>query len=261
MEQNNETKNNFHKLLKTYLSMTGTSIAQMADGADVSQRSMTYYLNNESGDSELGSTKLSRCLDFFSVDTDHYWKTIELAKKVAVNLNKHAIYSDITHLDKEVLSKLSGCSEVNLFYDIKIEDIVKYIGHDVDDNQLLAEVAKAGIVDVTSTYVYFKQLVTYFLNAGVDDKDAVLTPSDGARAKKKIVANVEKNAKDGKHVSEDFYKKVSEVAQKPTKMGASPLFSALPMVGSIMLAAAGIALGLLMSDDDKVIRDSFRKKF
>lgn len=146
---------NIAKTISTRLEAMGMSQAQFAESVSTSPAQMSLFLN-EMG--SLSMKSINRCLDIVGIDISLYSKRIELAKEVA-NYLKFKNISSIDNWSKDELAKFTSHKEISLLFDVKNEEY-------------FIELQNSGIIDIESTFLYFKALVSYFLELGSDKPTA-----------------------------------------------------------------------------------------
>lgn len=137
---------NIVETIKTRLESMGMSQAQFAECVSATPAQMSIFLR---GKGSLSIDCLNKSLDLVGVNLSLYSKRNSLAKQVAVYLQSKNV-SSIDNWTKSDLSTFTQNKEIDLFFDIQTEDT--YI-----------EIEKSGIIDIESTFPYFKALVSYYM--------------------------------------------------------------------------------------------------
>lgn len=137
---------NIVETIQTRLESMGMSQAQFAECVSATPAQMSIFLR---GKGSLSIDCLNKSLDLVGVNLSLYSKRNSLAKQVAVYLQSKNV-SSIDNWTKSDLSTFTQNKEIDLFFDIQTEDT--YI-----------EIEKSGIIDIESTFPYFKALVSYYM--------------------------------------------------------------------------------------------------
>ena len=137
---------NIVETIQTRLESMGMSQAQFAECVSATPAQMSIFLR---GKGSLSIDCLNKSLDLVGVNLSLYSKRNSLAKQVAVYLQSKNV-SSIDNWTKSDLSTFTQNKEIDLFFDIQAEDT--YI-----------EIEKSGIIDIESTFPYFKALVSYYM--------------------------------------------------------------------------------------------------
>lgn len=188
----------------------GMSQAQFAECVSATPAQMSIFLR---GKGSLSIDCLNKSLDLVGVNLSLYSKRNSLAKQVAVYLQSKNV-SSIDNWTKSDLSTFTQNKEIDLFFDIQAEDT--YI-----------EIEKSGIIDIESTFPYFKALVSYYMQ--LDGSKPTASQA------KQALATLLNTSDDSKNETTN---QISKLAAG-TALGA--LTFASPILGTV-LAAASLAV-------------------
>ena len=201
---------NIVETIKTRLESMGMSQAQFAECVSATPAQMSIFLR---GKGSLSIDCLNKSLDLVGVNLSLYSKRNSLAKQVAVYLQSKNV-SSIDNWTKSDLSTFTQNKEIDLFFDIQTEDT--YI-----------EIEKSGIIDIESTFPYFKALVSYYMQ--LDGSKPTASQA------KQALATLLNTSDDSKNETTN---QISKLAAG-TALGA--LTFASPILGTV-LAAASLAV-------------------
>ena len=143
-------------VIKTRLEAMGMSQAQFAEKASATPAQMSIFLRKKGS---LSTDSLNKCLDLVGVDLSLYSKRHKLAKDVASFLRKKQVVSIEKNWTKEDLAEFTHQPSISLLFDVKSQKEYR-------------EIATSGIIDIESTYPYFKALVSYYMTLPVDKPTA-----------------------------------------------------------------------------------------
>lgn len=201
---------NIVETIQTRLESMGMSQAQFAECVSATPAQMSIFLR---GKGSLSIDCLNKSLDLVGVNLSLYSKRNSLAKQVAVYLQSKNV-SSIDNWTKSDLSTFTQNKEIDLFFDIQTEDT--YI-----------EIEKSGIIDIESTFPYFKALVSYYMQ--LDGSKPTASQA------KQALATLLNTSDDSKNETTN---QISKLAAG-TALGA--LTFASPILGTV-LAAASLAV-------------------
>ena len=201
---------NIVETIQTRLESMGMSQAQFAECVSATPAQMSIFLR---GKGSLSIDCLNKSLDLVGVNLSLYSKRNSLAKQVAMYLQSKNV-SSIDNWTKSDLSTFTQNKEIDLFFDIQTEDT--YI-----------EIEKSGIIDIESTFPYFKALVSYYMQ--LDGSKPTASQA------KQALATLLNTSDDSKNETTN---QISKLAAG-TALGA--LTFASPILGTV-LAAASLAV-------------------
>ncbi len=147
MNTNIEENTNTLEIIKTRLELMGTSQSQFAKCVSSTPTQMSLFLR---GKGSLPTESLIKSLKFVGVDLSMYSKRTKLAKEVADYLLSRNI-SSIDEWTKDNLATFTQKDSILLFFDVQSENEYK-------------KLIDSGIIDIESTFPYFKALVSYYLS-------------------------------------------------------------------------------------------------
>lgn len=207
---------NIVETIRTRLELMGMSQAQFAECVSATPAQMSIFLREKGS---LSIESLNKSLDLVGVNLSLYSKRNELAKEVASYLIDKNV-SSIDNWTKEDLISITQKKEISVFFDVqKVEEFI--------------EIEKSGIIDVESTFQYFKALVSYYMSL-----DGVKPTASKA---KQALASIlkESNATKGESI-----KKVAKIVGTTALVAAtSPV---IPVIG-ISALGMGVAAGYTLS--------------
>lgn len=201
---------NIVETIQTRLESMGMSQAQFAECVSATPAQMSIFLR---GKGSLSIDCLNKSLDLVGVNLSLYSKRNSLAKQVAVYLQSKNV-SSIDNWTKSDLSTFTQNKEIDLFFDIQTEDT-------------FIEIEKSGIIDIESTFPYFKALVSYYMQ--LDGSKPTASQA------KQALATLLNTSDDSKNETTN---QISKLAAG-TALGA--LTFASPILGTV-LAAASLAV-------------------
>ena len=201
---------NIVETIQTRLESMGMSQAQFAECVSATPAQMSIFLR---GKGSLSIDCLNKSLDLVGVNLSLYSKRNSLAKQVAVYLQSKNV-SSIDNWTKSDLSTFTQNKEIDLFFDIQTEDT--YI-----------EIEKSCVIDIESTFPYFKALVSYYMQ--LDGSKPTASQA------KQALATLLNTSDDSKNETTN---QISKLAAG-TALGA--LTFASPILGTV-LAAASLAV-------------------
>ena len=138
---------NIVETIQSRLESMGMSQAQFAECVSATPAQMSIFLREKG---TLSIEALNKSLDLVGINLSAYSKRNELAKEVASFLLSKNVTS-IDNWSKSDLSLFTQKQSISLLFDVKNEQ--EYI-----------ELEKSGIIDIESTFPYFKALVSYYMS-------------------------------------------------------------------------------------------------
>lgn len=198
---------NIVETIQTRLDSMGMSQAQFAECVSATPSQMSIFLR---GKGSLSIECLNKSLDLVGVNLSLYSKRNTLAKEVA-SLLKSKNVSSIENWTKQDLAVFTQNEAIALLFDVQTKE--EYI-----------ELEKSGIIDVESTFPFFKALVSYFMTLDAEKPTA-------SRAKQALASLLHES-------SGSSSESIGKIAAG-TAIGAFAIAS--PILGSV-LAAATVAI-------------------
>jgi len=125
----------------------GMSQAQFAEYVSATPAQMSIFLR---GKGSLSTDSLNKSLDLVGVNLSLYSKRTNLAREVAEYLVSKNV-SSIDNWTKSDLATFTQRKYISLFFDVQSEKEYE-------------ELEKSGIIDIESTFPYFKALVSYYMS-------------------------------------------------------------------------------------------------
>ena len=142
-------------VIKSRLEIMGMSQAYFAKTINTTPTQMSIFLREKGS---LTTERLNKSFDELGINISVYNKRNELAKEVAAQLIDKNV-SSIDNWDKDFLSKFSGKTAILQLIDVK-------------SKEEFLEIERCGIIDLESTYPFFKALVTYYMMLENDNPTA-----------------------------------------------------------------------------------------
>lgn len=137
---------NIVETIQTRLDLIGMSQAQFAECVSATPSQMSIFLREKGA---LSIKSLNKSLDLVGVNLSLYSKRNSLAKEVA-SLLKSKNVSSIKNWTKQDLAVFTQNEAISLLFDIQSKE--EYI-----------RLEKSGIIDIESTFPFFKALVSYYM--------------------------------------------------------------------------------------------------
>lgn len=138
---------NIVETIQSRLESMGMSQAQFAECVSATPAQMSIFLREKG---TLSIEALNKSLDLVGINLSVYSKRNDLAKEVASFLLSKNVTS-IDNWTKTDLSLFTQKQSISLLFDVKDEE--DYI-----------EMERSGIIDIESTFPYFKALVSYYMS-------------------------------------------------------------------------------------------------
>ena len=197
---------NIVETIQTRLESMGMSQAQFAECVSATPSQMSTFLREKGS---LSTGCLNKSLDLVGVNLSLYSKRNSLAKEVA-SLLKSKNVSSIENWTKQDLAVFTQHEAISLLFDVQSKE--EYI-----------KLEKSGIIDVESTFPFFKALVSYYMTLDGEKPTA-------SRAKQALASLLcETNESSSESVG-----KIGTFAAG-TAIGAFAVAS--PILGSVLAAA------------------------
>ena len=194
---------NIVETIQSRLESMGMSQAQFAECVSATPAQMSIFLREKG---TLSIEALNKSLDLVGINLSAYSKRNELAKEVASFLLSKNVTS-IDNWSKSDLSLFTQKQSISLLFDVKNEQ--EYI-----------ELEKSGIIDIESTFPYFKALVSYYMSLNCQKP----TASQAKQALTSIMTNTN----------------TTEPSITLEKIAVGAVALATPILGAV-LAAANLA--------------------
>ena len=198
---------NIVETIQTRLDSMGMSQAQFAECVSATPSQMSIFLREKGS---LSIECLNKSLDLVGVNLSLYSKRNTLAKEVA-SLLKSKNVSSIENWTKHDLAVFTQNDAIALLFDVQTKE--EYI-----------EIEKSGIIDVESTFPFFKALVSYYMTLDAEKPTA-------SRAKQALASMLNGQVKNTGSCNLQIEKFISGAT-----FGALAIAS--PIVGSVFATAA-----------------------
>ena len=249
---------NIIRTIQSRLDLMGMSQAQFAERVSATPAQMSIFLN---GKGNLSMESLNKSLELVGVNLSLYVRRIQLAKSVASYLISKNVTS-IENWTKKDLATFTQKEDILLFLDVQSDEEYK-------------KIEQSGIIDIETTFPYFKGLVTYYMELRskyAKDESKPPTASQAKRALDSIMKEhnspekhtISKRARNGaikqeanlaeEHSpSEHVRDAVLKGAAIGTLAAASPIGGAIGAVAAAAVALSKQQMGAssLFSKDDK----------
>lgn len=205
---------NIAEIIQKRLESMGMSQAQFAECVSATPAQMSIFLR---GKGTLSIDCLNKSLDLVGINLSLYSERLMRAQEVA----KYLIKKNVTSIDnwtKNDLAIFTQQKSISLLFDVKSEE--EYV-----------EIEKSGIIDIESTFPYFKALVSYYMSL----KKGKPTASQAKLALTSLFNN-------SKAAPENTTDKIGKI-ESGTILGALTLAIPLltPTVRAVLLTAASLA--------------------
>jgi transcriptional regulator with XRE-family HTH domain len=138
---------NIVEAIQTRLESMGMFQAQFAECVSATPAQMSIFLRDKGS---LSIDSLNKSLDLVGINLSLYSNRNSLAKQVAAYLLSKNI-SSIDNWTKNDIAVFTQQKTISLLFDVKSKE--EYI-----------ELEKSGIIDIESTFQYFKALVSYYMS-------------------------------------------------------------------------------------------------
>ena len=138
---------NIVETIQSRLESMGMSQAQFAECVSATPAQMSIFLREKG---TLSIEALNKSLDLVGINLSAYSKRNELAKEIASFLLSKNVTS-IDNWSKSDLSLFTQEQSISLLLDVK-------------DEKEYMEMERSGIIDIESTFPYFKALVSYYMS-------------------------------------------------------------------------------------------------
>ena len=203
---------NLVETVQSRLDLMGMSQAQLADNSSATPSQMGIFLR---GKGSLSTESLNKVLDILGVDLSIYVKRNNLAKEVALFLKSRHVES-IDNWPKEDLALFTRKKEVLQFFD-------------VNSREELLSLIESDVVDVESSYPYFKALIQYYMS--IEDSNPTASQA------KQAIENLTKNIINSDSIETDSNIKAMVAGAAVGILAASPLIA----------GGVGILVGTMLS--------------
>lgn len=185
---------NIPEVINSRLKSMGMSQAQFAKLINTSPTQIGHFFR---GQGSLTTSTLNQSLDLVGIDISMYKKRNDLAKEVATFL----ISKNVTSIDnwsKEDLARFTNKNEIKLLFD-------------VESKEEFLKIQQSGIIDIESTFLYFKALIAYMIS--IEGKEP--TSSKAKRALDDLLYNHKsRNLDDKKEMLINTIGKTADVASE-----------------------------------------------
>lgn len=139
-------ENDIVKTIQSRLDLMGTSRAHFAEQIHATPQQFAICLCRKGS---LSIDSLNKAFDLIGVDLSIYTKRNDLAKEVATVLLSKGV-DTIDNWSKDALIAVTGKNELSLLFDVR-------------SSEEFMAIKDSGIIDIESTFPYFKALVQYHM--------------------------------------------------------------------------------------------------
>lgn len=129
--------------IKNRMKLTGMTNTQLSSLIDSSQAQLSLFFKGQGASLKIDS--LQKCFDELGMDTGIYTRRYDLAIKVAEVLKKKYSVEEVSLFSKEKMARETKLEQINQFIDV--------------DYQGFQKLKETGIVDIESTYPFFRTIV------------------------------------------------------------------------------------------------------
>lgn len=201
---------NIVETIQTRLDSMGMSQAQFAECVSATPAQMSIFLREKGS---LSIDCLNKSLDLVGVNLSLYSKRSILAREVAEYLLEKNV-SSIDNWTKNDLATFTQRKSISLLFDVQSEK--EYV-----------ELERSGIIDIESTFPYFKALVSYYMSLNRSRP----TASQAKQALASLLSDTQ--------VSNEL--SPSQIGKIATGAAVGAIAVASPILGSV-LAVASLAV-------------------
>ena len=213
---NSDNGNNIVEVIQSRLEFMGMSQAQFASSVLATPAQMGIFLRQKG---TLSLDSLNKSLSLVGIKLSLYSNRNILAKEVASYLLSKNV-SSIDNWSKQDLSLFTHQKSIAYFFD-------------VETKEELVEMECSGIVDVESTFPYFKALVSYYMSLGAKKPTASkakqtlssMFNNSTAETLSLVFQRFKKTAVDTATSVTDFVSNVIDSDSATKQVGAFTLFS------------------------------------
>lgn len=147
--------------IKNRMKLAGVTNSQLAELTGANPAQLSLFFKGEGA--SLKTNILQKCFDELGIDTSIYTKRYDLAILVANKLRNKFSIEQVSSFSKEKMAQESDVEDVLLFMD-------------VDYNQFIT-IKEKGIVDIESTYPFFRTMVLQLMGTGDQMTKSIVTMS------------------------------------------------------------------------------------
>lgn len=153
--------------IKNRMKLTGMTNTQLSSLIDSSQAQLSLFFKGEGASLKINS--LQKCFDELGIDTGIYSRRYELAIRAAECLkNKYSI-EEVSLLSKNEMARVTKLEQINQFIEV--------------DLQGFQEIKEAQIIDIESTYPFFRTIVLQLMGTGAQPTKTSVSTSLSNMAK------------------------------------------------------------------------------
>ena len=136
--------------IKNRMKLTGMTNTQLSSLIDSSQAQLSLFFKGEGASLKINS--LQKCFDELGIDTGIYTRRYELAIRAAECLKKQFSVEEVSLLSKKEMARITKLEQINQLIEV--------------DFQGFQEIKEAKIIDIESTYPFFRTTVLQLMGTG-----------------------------------------------------------------------------------------------
>lgn len=136
--------------IKNRMKLMGITNSQLAEWIGSNPAQLSLFFKNEGASLKIHI--LQKCLDELGIDTAVYTRRYNLALSVAEKLNDQYSIEEVSSFSKEMMAKVADN-----------EIILQFIDADATE---FAQIKEKGVVDIESTYPFFRTMVLQLMGTG-----------------------------------------------------------------------------------------------
>lgn len=136
--------------IKNRMKLTGMTNTQLSSLIDSSQAQLSLFFKGEGASLKINS--LQKCFDELGIDTGIYTRRYELALKAAECLKKKFSVEEVSLLSRREMAQLTQLEQINQLIEVDLQGFQK--------------IKEGGIIDIESTYPFFRTTVLQLMGTG-----------------------------------------------------------------------------------------------
>lgn len=136
--------------IKNRMKLTGMTNTQLSSLIDSSQAQISLFFKGEGA--SLKTNSLQKCLDELGIDTGIYTRRYELAIKAAERLKNRLSVEEVSLLSRRDMVQITQIEQINQLIEVDLQGFQK--------------IKEGGIIDIESTYPFFRTTVMQLMGTG-----------------------------------------------------------------------------------------------
>lgn len=136
--------------IKNRMKLTGMTNTQLSSLIDSSQAQLSLFFKGEGASLKINS--LQKCFDELGIDTGIYTRRYELAIKAAECFKKRFSVEEVSLLSRREMAQLTQLEQINQLIEVDLQGFQK--------------IKEGGIIDIESTYPFFRTTVLQLMGTG-----------------------------------------------------------------------------------------------